>query len=620
VSVQPAGSPEARPRPRIGRYLIVGRIGRGGMGMVYRGLDEVLEREVAVKTLTVEGTLDEESRKRFEIEAKAAAKLQHPNIVTVFELGEDRGLPFIAMELLPGVDLETLLRSGEPLLLQEKLDVMIQVCRGLAYAHESRIVHRDVKPSNIRLLDDGTAKIMDFGIAKLGATSVTRSGMMVGTLNYMSPEQIRGKRLDGRSDVFSAGVILYQLLEGRRPFGGKGTEILYRIVQDEPPPLSADLGSAGPRLRQIVERALAKEPELRYGGAALLAEDLSDVLSSYTRAALPPVPAADLEAVNRARRALKERRVEDSVRCLHDVVQRNPHCLEARRALRLASREMQRRQRPPEPESDAFPELDATFQSSPPTQRSPETFVSRSAAPPVALRTGTGKWLLLVGGIALCAAVGSGIVLVRSPERATRGAGDPPPQAPPTLESRVRPPLQPPVPPAPQQDAVPQQSAAPTVPVAASVKVVSDARASLEPAGPPGTVSVVSAYPLDVLWRGKPLARGELSPRLSLPPGRQVLTLVSAAHFLKASVDVEVRGGQELRIQAPGLGKISIRANPDNCEVHIDGAFVDYPPIFDKPLAEGKHTIAFKWPDGTRREEVKEVARGRIAYVTGRKD
>ncbi|HKC12603.1 MAG TPA: serine/threonine-protein kinase, partial [Vicinamibacteria bacterium] len=143
-----------RTRRRIGKYRVISRIGRGGMGMVYRCLDETLEREVAVKTLTLEGSLDEESRKRFEVEAKAAAKLQHPNIVTVFELGEDRGVSFIAMELLPGVDLEALLRSGETLLLPEQLDIVIQVCRGLAYAHEHRIIHRDIKPSNIRLLDD----------------------------------------------------------------------------------------------------------------------------------------------------------------------------------------------------------------------------------------------------------------------------------------------------------------------------------------------------------------------------------------------------------------------------------------------------------------------------------
>ena len=139
----PAGQ-EASLRRRIGKYVITGRIGRGGMGMVYRAWDAALEREVAVKTLNAEGTLDEESRRRFQIEARAAAKLQHPNIVTVFELGEDRGIPYIAMELLPGADLEALMRSGEDMLLREKLDVMVQVCRGLHYAHERGIVHRDI--------------------------------------------------------------------------------------------------------------------------------------------------------------------------------------------------------------------------------------------------------------------------------------------------------------------------------------------------------------------------------------------------------------------------------------------------------------------------------------------
>ena len=227
---------DARTGPRIGKYLITGRIGRGGMGMVYRGLDPALEREVAIKTLVAEGSFDPESRRRFEVEARAAAKLAHPNIVTVHELGEDRGILFIAMEMLPGVDLDSLLRSGEALPLAEKLDIVAQVCRGLAFAHDRGVVHRDIKPSNVRLLDDGTAKIMDFGIAKLGAGHhITKTGMMVGTVHYMSPEQVRGKPLDGRSDVFSAGVILYELLAGERPFRGEDvTQILYKIVNEEP--------------------------------------------------------------------------------------------------------------------------------------------------------------------------------------------------------------------------------------------------------------------------------------------------------------------------------------------------------------------------------------------------
>jgi serine/threonine-protein kinase len=167
-----ASNTAMRPARRIGKYLITGRIGRGGMGHVYRGLDEMLEREVAVKTLTVEGSFDEESRRRFEIEAKAAAKLQHPNIVTVFELGEDRGSPFIAMEMLPGADLETLLRGDAPLLLQEKLQILIQVCHGLAYAHDHNIVHRDIKPSNIRILE---ARSRSAAARSTGAATSSRS-------------------------------------------------------------------------------------------------------------------------------------------------------------------------------------------------------------------------------------------------------------------------------------------------------------------------------------------------------------------------------------------------------------------------------------------------------------
>src|SRR5512139_3062553 len=312
---------DARTRPRIGRYLITGRIGRGGMGMVYRGLDEALEREVAVKTLTVEGTLDAASRQRFEREARAAARLAHPNIVTVHELDEDRGILFIAMEMLPGADLEALLRSGERLPLAEKLDVVAQVCRGLAYAHERGIVHRDIKPSNVRLLDDGTAKIMDFGIAKRGDTHLTKTGMMVGTVHYMSPEQVRGKRLDGRSDVFSVGVILYQLLAGERPFRGEGaTEVLYKIVHEDPPPPDlAGLGEVGTKLLPVLSRALAKDPEARYPGAAALGIALAGVLEDARKAEAHPPPLA-VAALAAARKPAPGGYTDDSVARLRGLV------------------------------------------------------------------------------------------------------------------------------------------------------------------------------------------------------------------------------------------------------------------------------------------------------------
>ena len=684
----------ARPRPRIGRYQITGRIGRGGMGMVYRGLDEALEREVAVKTLTVEGTLDEESRRRFEIEAKAAARLQHPNIVTVFELGEDRGIPFIAMELLPGVDLEALVRSGEPLLLQEKLEVAIQVLRGLGFAHERGIVHRDIKPSNIRLLDDGTAKIMDFGIAKLGATGVTRTGMMVGTVYYMSPEQIRGQRLDGRSDLFSVGVILHELLSGRRPFAGQNsTEVLFKIVNQPHPPLP-DLPEAGPRLGAIVDRALAKDPAARHANASQMADELSGLLSSLA----PAQSAANTVALEQGRRLLREGRLDDSVRRLREALELQPESIEARRALRTATRELQRRARAHEPEADQYPELEATFQASP-TRREPETVVLPPAATaPGALPSRAGRWLLVAAGLGLAAAVAAGAILL---------LGEPP--APVCVPIKSRPPgavvlldgqptgvstdaeltlppdtaeavltfrlpgyreqtrsLRLPLPPGTVVEAVldPEPLTLPVSSEPAGAHVVLDGRTlegvtplelsidpnldhvlgisleghksqelrldpgrlpgelrvRLEPVGPPGHVAVVSGYPIDVIWEGQTLARGQQSPRVSLPPGRQVLELVSKVYFLSQRVTVGVRSGGDVRVETPGAGRVSIRAVPDTCQVFIGGLFVDYPPILERPIAAGTHRVTFRWPDGTKREQTAEITQGGIAYVTGRRD
>ncbi len=683
----PADQPEKAARRKIGKYAVVGRIGRGGMGMVYRGWDEVLEREVAVKTLTVEGTLDQESRQRFQIEARAAARLQHANIVTVFELGEDRGLPFIAMELLPGVDLETLMRSGEPLLLEEKLEIMVQVLRGLHFAHEHGIVHRDIKPSNIRLLEDGTAKIMDFGIAKLGGTGVTKTGMMVGTVHYMSPEQIRGKKLDGRSDVFSSGVILYELLCGKRPFVG-----------DSP--------------TAVLDQALAKDSEARYSTAALMGEELAAVAVRLRGPSSAPPPDV-LEAVSIARRLVKEGKVDDALHRLQDVTQRHPRSIEARRALRTAARERERRLKPREPEAQDFPELDATYQGSP-TLRTPDTVLQASDPVPGTVllapaartpATSSARTLLLTAAAALLVVVVAGVLLMtRRPPVAAAvvlHVGSEPTGAQVFLDGRetgvvtdgdvtlpagasgavtltlrkaayreatrvlrlplglseVRFTL----------EALPIAATAVALPVVtdpagASVTVDSEAvkgttpltvsidparehrimvrleghapqevrvaagaatapvRLTLEAAGPLGRIAVSAPYPLDVVWRGKVLSHGQPSPEVSVPAGRQVLALVAPTYFLRQNVTVDVRPPAVATVAAPALGKINIRANPDNCQVFIDGDFVEYPPILDRAIAAGDHRVAFKWPDGARREESVQVARGAPAYVMGRKD
>jgi hypothetical protein len=696
---------EARAR-RIGRYLITGRIGQGGMGMVYRGLDESLEREVAVKTLTTEGAFDADSRQRFEVEARAAARLQHPNIVIVYERGEDRGLPFIAMELLPGTDLEVLLRSGEELLLAEKLEVVIQVCRGLAYAHERGIVHRDMKPSNIRILDDGTAKIVDFGIAKLGGTHLTRTGMIVGTVHYMSPEQVRGGPLDGRSDIFSLGVILYELLAGERPFRGEGpTQILYKIVAEPAPPLDpSQLGGVASRLQAVVDRALAKNREERYPQAGALADELQAALDEHLRSSHgKPAPA---ERLARARRAVREGHLDQGVEELQAIVTAHPDSVEARRELRTGLRERGRRARPASAEPEEFPELESTFQASP-TRREPETAlqptVTVSPSSDTAVRALRRRLIWISGAALLVAAVGTLVVLrarpaappapaeTRIPVRSqplgarvlvdgrdsgtvTNGELVLPSPAPGEVvltfrktghrdESRtVRLPL-----PAGQAVSVTLQTdrtsvTLRTTPSGATVTLdgqrlagLTPLEIALEPGAehviglslegyrpreirvgvdetpkavavdlaplpPPGHVGISSSYPLDVQWRGQMLARGEVSPHVELPSGRQVLTLLSPTVFLRADVTVDVPPGGEAAVEVPALGRINVRALPDNCRVLVDGAFVDYPPILGRRIAAGPHTVGFEWPDGATHDEAVTVEAGASAFVTGRKD
>jgi serine/threonine protein kinase len=663
---------DGRPAPRIGRYLVTGRIGKGGMGMVYRGLDPALEREVAVKTLVAQDSFDSDGRRRFEVEARAAARLSHPNIVTVHELGEDRGILFIAMEMLPGADLESLLRSGEALPLAEKLDIVAQVCRGLAYAHERGVVHRDIKPSNVRLLDDGTAKILDFGIAKLGPDHhITKTGMMVGTVHYMSPEQVRGRPLDGRTDVFSAGVILYELLAGERPFKGEDiTAILYKIVNEEPPSLALEaLGELGPRLRGVLDKALAKDPAARYPSAAALAEELA-ALSAEVQRSRPAPPALLAEGLTTARRALGEGHVEEALARLRGMVAEHPDWVEPRRALRVALREDSRRKEPKPASSDGYPELDATFQAahtkrdvrdigSLPTQVSGSTALAPTVlAPSVpaaaaefapALKR---PWILVGAGV-LVTALAAAFVLLRpsatksAPEAtasasALPAAPSPVPSQRPTAVTRALPVRTQPPGAAVTLDGAPVAGVTPLelkldpelehkVAIALEGHAAQEIRVkpggapaalevTLEKQLPPGAVAVQSEYPLDVVWRGRTLARGASSPRVQLSSGRQVLTLVAASVFLKADVTVEVPAGGEVALPAPTLGKLNVRATPDNCEVLVDDVFVDYPPIRDRPLAAGRHTVSFKWPDGKTQQQAVEVKEGKPSFVEGRKE
>ena len=265
------------PPSHIGRYRILGLLGQGAMGTVYRARDESLERDVALKVMAL-GQADADARARFLREASAAGRLQHPNIVTIYELGEHEGSPFMALELLEGIDLQRAIGDGIRPDPKVTLPIVLQTLAGLGHAHENGIVHRDVKPSNIFLPRSRPAKIMDFGVARL-VGGATIAGLVVGTPHYMSPEQVKAGDIDGRSDLFSAGLILYELVTGEKAYQGDTiVTLLYKIVH-EPPNL--DLIPKGPqweRLNRVLARAAEKDPDHRYPDAAAMASELTDAL------------------------------------------------------------------------------------------------------------------------------------------------------------------------------------------------------------------------------------------------------------------------------------------------------------------------------------------------------
>jgi serine/threonine protein kinase len=299
---------------KLGAYELGGLLGAGGMGEVYRAHDPRLQREVAVKVLPVSFASDADRLRRFEVEARAAAALNHPNILAVYDVGTQDGTPYIVSELLEGESLRARLRSG-PLPIRKAMEYAQQIARGLAAAHDKGIVHRDLKPENIFITHDGRVKVLDFGLAKLtrpepvpdGQTQSIASevGTVLGTAGYMSPEQVRGAQADARSDLFSFGAILYEMLSGKRAFQGETVaDTMSAILHSDPPELSEANLAMPPALERLVRHCLEKNPAERFQSARDVAFDLDTLISVSSASSKSGVEAVQAEdrAANSRRR------------------------------------------------------------------------------------------------------------------------------------------------------------------------------------------------------------------------------------------------------------------------------------------------------------------------------
>ncbi len=570
----------------IGRYQILERVGRGGMGVLYRGTDPVLDREVAIKVMSGEFSEDDqEARGRFFREARAAARLQHRNIVTVFEFAEQDGVPYIVMEFLHGRSLSTRMAMDPPLALDQTLDIMSQLCTGLQFAHENGVVHRDVKPANVWLLADGGVKLLDFGIAKLAATTFTRRGDVLGSACYMAPEQVSGKPVDGRADIFSAGVVLYELLAHRKPFDAESpTAALMKIIQEDPDPIEQIVPRLPATLIDALNRALKKNPDERYQTAADFGADVRLVRMAL-QSSLDTLVSADLNIGDTLRMSGTLTRV---------VVPGT-----------------------------------ATTAARTPGEPAPPSPPPRPVLP---VRP------ILVGVAAVVLAIAAWLFFVR-----------PHPAPEPTKQAEAPPaaPAQPPVA-ASQPPAVPAMAgathAAPlhvtSEPAGAAIAV--DGRATgmvtpadlqidtsarqlrltkdgfkptqvrlssrtfsegavsvtLQAAEAGGTVKVTltGSYPFEVYESGRQLSAAGTAHELDVASSH-VIRLRAESYLLDYPVKVAGGADRTMEIRAPELGRVTIRGM-ETCRVFLGSFDLGYPPINGQAVAAGTYSVQLKCPDG----------------------
>ena len=577
----------------IGRYEVIERVGRGGMGVLYRGRDPILDREVAIKVMAGDFSSDESARTRFYREARAAARLQHRNIVTIFEFAEAGGMPYIAMEFLRGQSLAQRVQSGPPLTLVQKLDIVTQLLTGLHYAHEQGIVHRDVKPPNIWLLDDGTVKLLDFGIAKIAASTMTNAGSILGSAFYMAPEQISGREVDGRADIFASGVVLYELLCNHRPFEGDSpTVVMMKIVNENAQPIGRFVQDLPPALVSAVMRALNKEASRRFPhagdfgaelrllrlaaerGSETLAGETADLAQTMYGAGTPEGAASDAAALGEP--------------AGHAAL----------------------------PGTGTFPGTAAVGGSRMSTWIAVAAAALAAVAVAVAL---TGR----DGGTRATATTGTAPTPDSS--KAPAGAVDPV-----RAVDRVKLVSDPEG----ARILVNGQDAGVT-PADVSLadlrggKVrlskrgyrAADVRASAsqvesgvvlmrlapEPTGI--SVAVSGSYPFEVWDGGRRISSASTRHDLAVESAR-TLRLRAPEVLLDSPLRVDGAIGSRVSAAAPALGRLTLRTTLETCKVVIGGRDFGYPPLTAQPVAAGSYELQLRCPDGTTRSSRVSVSAG----------
>lgn len=637
-----------QPSDKIDKYQIISMLGKGAMGIVYHAFDPVVKRDVAIKFLSSLDTEETELISRFEREARLAGGLRHPNVVTIYDLGHWEGRPYIVMEYIVGRDLETVIKEKQPLSTEQRIEIILQICKGLDAAHQKGIIHRDIKPANVRIQDDNTVKIMDFGIARMGTSQLTRSGYIIGTLQYMSPEQISGEQLDPRTDLFSTGVIAYELFTYLNPFsGGAAVDIMYRILNVKPKPIDNLPEDYGSELNQIILRAIEKNRDIRYQSAREMAQDLEEVLFYLKTLKFRP------KATSRVP-AYAEGMTQNIPPEQMPVTPRHDPEIAPTMATDM-----------PAPHIPAFGQTVAEkaprtgiganysetgqllFKESRPSRKlyvlgalvallfiGGMLFVGLqhnqkpTAVPLVVNSTPPGADVLVNGqkvgvtpyGIAEPSDVSITLRLQGYQDRVVNLSKNAWPAALPTEKLEPAPvttgrtihvdsvppgatvlydgqeagvtPAQFTIP-----DAKPHQlglrlQGYTEVTQTLDQSSPSNLTVQMQQAAAPGFIKYVGQFPVSLFVDGKP-AHGT---SFEAEPGTHTVSVRARGNALiRMSREISVTSGETSVIQQPAMGTLNIRANPSNCKIFIDGEFIDYPPITNLPVQIGTHAITFNW-------------------------